>query len=301
MKKFRGMFPAMITPFTEDDKLDEEGLRSNIDWLIEEGVHGISCLGSIGEYVALTDDERKRVVNITIEQTNHRVPVQAGVGGRTTKDCIRWTQFAKDAGADLVLLPNPYYHIPDEEETYQHIKRIAQSTDIPIMLYNSGARPPRVGVMPKVALRLAREFECFSYFKASSGRIERAQEIIREGGNDITVFCGDDALAFPIFVLGGKGAIDGAAALIPKKRSQLFELVEKGEIDEARKLWYRMVPLVTALETGFKGSIKFIPALKKGLDLLGKAGGPLPRGPKLGLSKDQEATLKKMLSDLDEL
>lgn len=297
MKEFRGMFPAMITPLTKEDKLDEEGLRGNIEWYIKEGVHGISCLGSIGEYVALTDEERKRVIDITVAQTNHRVPVQAGVGGRTTKDTIRWTQYAKDAGADLVLLPNPYYHVPDEEELYQHIKRIAQAVDIPIMLYNTG-RPPSIGVMPKVALRLAREFENFSYLKASSGVIQRAQEIIRKGGNDITIFCGDDALAFPIFVLGGKGAIDGAAAIVPRKRSQLFELVEKGEIEKARELWYRMVPLVTALETGW---YKFIPALKKGLDLLGQAGGPLPRGPKLGLSKDQEAALKKMLSDLGEL
>lgn len=298
MKEFRGMFPAMITPLTKDDKLDEEGLRGNIEWYIKEGVHGISCLGSIGEYVALTDEERKRVIDITVAQTNHRVPVQAGVGGRTTKDTIRWTQYAKDAGADLVLLPNPYYHVPDEEETYEHIKRIAQAVDIPIMLYNSGARPPRRGVMPKLALRLAKEFENFSYFKASSGKIERAQEIIREGGNDITLFCGDDALAFPIFVLGGKGAIDGAAAILPRKRSQLFELVENGEIEKARELWYRMVPLVTVLETGW---YKFVQALKKGLDLLGKAGGPSPRGPKMGLSKDQEAALKKMLSDLGEL
>jgi len=299
MKEFRGMFPAMITPLTKDDKLDEEGLRGNIEWYIKEGSHGISCLGSIGKYTTLTDEERKRVIDITVAQTNHRVPVQAGVGGRTTKDTIRWTQYAKDAGADLILLPNPYYHLPDEKELYEHIKKIARAVNIPIMLYNN-VRGTGADCTPKLAVRLAKEFENFSYFKASAGTIQRVQEIIRKVGNHLTVFSGDDALAFPIFVLGGKGAIDGTAAILPRKRAQLFELVEKGEIEKARELWYKMVPLVTVLESE-SGWHNFTMVLKKGLDLLGKAGGPSPRGPKLDLSKDQEVALKKMLSDLGEL
>ena len=297
MKKFRGMFPAMVTPFTKNDKLDEAGFKSNIDWYLEEGSHGISCLGSIGEYVSLSDDERKRVIDMTVEQVNGRVPVIAGNGGRTTKDTIRWTQYVKDAGGDGVLMPNPYYHLPDDEELYEHIKSVAKAVDIPIMLYNN-MRASGSDASVDIVLRLASELDNFAYFKASSGEIQRVSRIIREGGENITMFSGDDALALPIFMLGGRGAIDGMAALLPKKRAQLFELAEKGDLPKARELWYKMVPLATVLEYKWH---KFIQTLKKGLDLVGRCGGPSLRGPKQELSTAQETQLKEMLIDLGEI
>jgi 4-hydroxy-tetrahydrodipicolinate synthase len=297
MKEFKGMYPAMITPFTKDDRLDESGLRANIDWYLEEGSHGISCLGSIGEYVALTDDERKRVIDITVEQVNGRIPVIAGNGGSTTKNTIRWTQYAKDAGADGVLMPNPYYHLPDDEELYEHIKSVALAVDIPIMLYNN-VRATGSDCKPEIALRLAKELDNFSYFKASAGQIERVPKLIREGAGDLTVFSGDDALTLPILMLGGRGSIDGMAALVPGKRAQLFNLVEAGDLDGARDLWYKMVPLATVLERKWQ---KFMQTLKKGLDLIGKCGGPSLRGPKLDLSDEQEAELKAILKNMGEL
>ena len=297
MKKFKGMYPAMVTPFTKDDRLDEAGFKANIDWYIEEGSHGISCLGSIGEYVALTDDERKRVIDLTVEQVNGRVPVIAGNGGRTTKDTIRWTQYVKDAGADAVLMPNPYYHLPDDEELFEHIKSVALAVDIPIMLYNN-MRASGSDASADMVLRLARELDNFTYFKASSGEIQRVSKVIREGADNVTVFSGDDALALVIFMLGGQGAIDGMAALLPRKRAQLFELVERGDLPKARELWYKMVPLATVLEYKWH---KFIQTLKKGLDLVGRCGGPSLRGPKHELSPEQEAQLKAMLADLGEI
>jgi 4-hydroxy-tetrahydrodipicolinate synthase len=297
MKEFVGMYPAMITPFTKADTLDEAGLRANIDWYIDEGSHGVSCLGSIGEYVALTDDERKRVIDITVEQVNGRVPVIAGNGGKTTKDTIRWTQYVKDAGADGVLMPNPYYHLPDDEELYEHIKSVALAVDIPIMLYNN-VRASGADATTDMVLKLARECDTFTYFKASSGEIQRVSTLIREGGDDVTVFSGDDALALVIFMLGGRGAIDGMAALLPKKRARLFDLVEQGNLPEARELWYRMVPLATVLEYKWH---KFIQTLKKGLDLVGRCGGPSLRGPKHELSPQQEAQLKQMVVDLGDI
>lgn len=297
MKEFKGSFTAVITPFTRDDKLDEEGLRANIDWYIKEGTRGLDCSGSTKEFVALSEEERKRVINITIEQANHRVPVLVGTCGCTTKDTIRWTKYAKDAVADGAMIVHPYYHLPNEDELYEHYKKIAQAVDIPIMIYNN---PWFTGVdaSPEFLARLAKEFDNISYVKESSGKIQRVQDIIYLASDDMTVFCGTDDLAFESFVLGAKGWISAISNIIPKKCVKLFELVEKGDIAEARDLWYKILPLSAhAGETWGK----FIQVVKKGMDLLGRAGGPSLRGPKLDLTKEQEAELKRMLSDLGEI
>ncbi len=296
MKELKGAFTVMITPFTRDDKLDEEGLRANVEWYIQEGIHGVDCTGSTGEFIALTEEERKRVVEITIDQANHRVPVLVGTCGCSTKDTIKWSKHAEDAGADGVMIVHPYYHLPDENELYEHYKKIAQVVDIPIMIYNN---PFTTGVdaSPEFLARLAKEFDNISYVKESSGRIQRTQEIIRLAGDDMTVFIGDDTIAFEAFLLGAKGWIAGSANMIPKKCAKLFELVEKGDIAEARDFWYKILPVMNVVE----GWGKFVQTSKKGMDLLGRAGGPSLRGPKLDITTEQEIELKKILSDLNEI
>jgi len=296
MKELKGAFTVMITPFTRDDKLDEDGLRTNVEWYIQQGIHGVDCTGSTGEFIALTEEERKKVVEITIKQANQRVPVLVGTCGCSTKDTIKWSKHAEDAGADGVMIVHPYYHLPDEKELYEHYKKIAQAVKIPIMIYNN---PFTTGVdaSPEFLVKLAKEFANIAYVKESSGQIQRTQEIIRQAGDDLTVFIGDDTLAFEAFLLGAKGWIAGSANMIPKKCAQLFELVEKGSIAEARELWYKIIPVMNMVE----GWGKYVQTSKKALDLFGKAGGPSLRGPKLDITKEQEAELKKTLSDLNEL
>ena len=155
----------------------------------------------------------------------------------------------------------------------------------------------RVEASAELIARLAKDFDNISYVKESTGRIQMVQDIIRLAGDDMTVFCGMDELAFTSFVLGAKGWISATANIIPKKCAQLFELVEKGDITQARDLAYKMLPLVNAVEDWGR----FVQVAKKGMDLLGQAGGPSPRGPKLDLTKEQEAELKKMLSGLGEI
>lgn len=296
MKELKGSFTVPVTPFTQDDKLDEKGLRANIDWYIKEGIHGLDCSGGTSEFIALSEEERKRVIDINIEQTNHRVPVLVGTCGCTTKDTIKWTKYARDAGADGAMIVNPYYHLPSEDELYEHYKRITQAVDIPIMIYNN---PFTTGVdsLPEFLARLAKDFDNISYVKESSGSIQRVQDIIRLAGDDMTVFCGDDTLAFESLLLGAKGWISATANIIPNKCARLFELVEKGDIIQARDLWYKILPLMKAVE----GWGKLVQVSKKGMDLLGRAGGPSLRGPKLDITKEQEQALKKLLSDLKEI
>ena len=296
MKELKGTFVVTVTPFTTEDNLDEEGLRGNIDWYIQEGIHGIACTGSTGEFVALSEEEWERVTNITIEQVNHRIPVLVGTCGPTTKDTIKRTQYAKDAGADGVFIANPYYQRPNEEEFYDHYKRITEAVDIPIMIYNNPLAT-HVDALPELLARLAKSFANIAYIKETSGRIQRVQEIISLAGDHVAVFCGDDTLAFESFLLGAKGWIAASANIIPKKCAQLFELMEKGNIAEARNLWFKILPLTSSVE----GWGRLVQTIKKGLDLLGRTGGPSPRGPKLDITKEQEAQLKKMLSDLGEL
>lgn len=296
MKQLKGSFTVLVTPFTRDDEVDERGLRANIDWYIEQGTHGLDCSGSTGEFIALTEEERKKVISTTIEQANGRVPVVVGTCGCTTKDTIKWTKFAKDAGADTAMLVHPYYHLPNEDELYEHYKKVAQAVDIPIMIYNN---PFTTGVNASAELiaRLAKDFDNISYVKDTSSRIQMVQDIIGLAGDNITVFCGMDELAFESFVLGAKGWISATANIIPKKCSQLFELTEKGNINQARELWYKMLPLCNFVEN----SGRYIQIAKKGLDWLGQAGGPSLRGPKLEPTKEEETKFKKMLSDLGEI
>ena len=293
MKKLRGVFTVMITPFTRDDKIDEVGLKANIDWYIKEGIHGVDCNGSTGEFITFSEEERKRVVDITLEQVNGRVPVVVGTAGDSTKDTIKWTQHAKDAGADAAMIVHPYYHRPGEDELYEHYKTIAKAVDIPIMIYNN---PYLTGVdaSPQLLVRLS-EIDNILYVKEASGDVRRVHEIIRlSGEGKITVFCGTEDIAFESFVLGAKGWISATANIIPKMCVNLYDLVEKGDISEAKKLYYETLPLFDAIENWGN----FIQFAKRGLDLLGRTGGQ-SRAPKLPLTKEQDEKLKKMLRDLN--
>lgn len=298
MKELKGTFVVTATPFTTEDNLDEKGLRENIDWYIKEGIHGIVCAGGTGEFVSLSDEEWERVTNITIEQVNHRVPVFVGTcGGQpTTKSTIKRTKYAKDAGADGALLEYPYYSRCDEEELYEHYKKITEAVDIPIMIYTNQWLI-QLGASPEQLATITKDFPNIKYIQESSGQIQRIQEIISQVGDHATVFCGDDTIAFESLALGAKGWISASANIIPKKCAQLFELMEKGNIAEARNLWFKIVPLTSSVESWGK-----VPqTVKKGLDLLGRAGGPSTRGPKLEITKEQEKELTKFLSDLGEL
>jgi 4-hydroxy-tetrahydrodipicolinate synthase len=292
MKELRGVFTVMITPFTPDDKIDEVGLRANIDWYIKEGIHGVDCTGSTGEFIALSEEERKRVVDITIEQVNGRVPVIVGTAGDSTKDTIKWTKYAKDSGADAAMIVNPYYHMPDENELYEHYKAIAKAVDIPIMIYNN-KWTTGVDASAELIARLS-EIDNILYVKESSADVRRVHDIIMLAGEKITVFCGWEDIALESFILGAKGWISATANIIPKMCVNLFESVEKGDISEAKKLYYKALPFFEAIENWGK----FVQVTKRGMDLIGRTGGQ-SRAPKLPLTKEQDEKLKKIFRDLN--
>lgn len=290
VKKLQGVYAVTCTPFTEDDEVDEEALRRHIRFLLDEGkVHGIIPTGSTGEFASLSEDERKRVVDITIDEVNGKVPVVVGSAAVTTRDTIMYCRHAEKAGADGVMIVHPYYCLPTERELYEHYKAIAASIGIPIMIYNNPATSG-VDMQPELLARLA-EIDNISYVKEASGDVKRIGLIKMLCGDKITIFIGTDHNTFEAFVMGTEGWVAGAANVIPKQCVKLYELaVEKRDIDGARELWYCMLPFGNMVE----GEGKFVQYLKAASEMLGRPLGP-PRRPLLPPLEEDRRRLKEAL------
>ena len=288
MEEFRGVHAVLLTPFKEDESLDESTLRGHVKWLVEQGVHGVICTGSTGEVFSLTDDERKRVVEITIDEVKGRIPVLVGSGSNSTAHTIKWSQHAEKAGADGLMVVHPYYAQPNERELYEHYKAVANSVSIPIMIYNN---PFTTGVdmQPDLLARLA-EFETIRYTKDATDDVKRISQIKRACGDRIVVFQGCDNIAFESFLDGAEGWVSGAANIIPGRCLELYELTMKGEIEKARELWYRFLPIGDMSEIDGL----FVQLLKQGSGILGRPLGK-PRPPMLPLVGDDLKRLKEAL------
>lgn len=284
-----GVLPALITPFTEDNKIDKEGLEQNIGFLIESGVSGIVPCGTTGESATLSIKEHEKVIEIAVECST--VPVVAGTGSNNTTEALELTRFAKDAGAEAVLLITPYYNKPNDRGMLAHFKKVANEVDIPMILYNV---PSRTGInlKPEIVAELAKEGNIVG-IKEASGNLEQITRIIEmTQDEDFVVLSGDDALTLPIMALGGRGVISVVANVAPKLVVSMVEAFRKGDIDEARKLHLALAPLIRAvfLETNP------IP-IKKAVELIGLPAGAL-RLPLAPISEENERKLKAALNDL---
>ncbi|MBC7234077.1 MAG: 4-hydroxy-tetrahydrodipicolinate synthase [Chloroflexi bacterium] len=288
MEKWRGVYAVMLTPFQADESLDEVALRKHIDFLIAEGVHGIIATGSTGEFASLSDEERKRVVDITIDQVRGRVPVLIGSAANSTQHTIMYSQYAEQAGADGLMIVAPYYCHPNARELYEHYKAVAESVHIPIMIYNNPVTSG-VDMSPDLLARLA-EVENISYVKDATGDIRRVGQIKRLCGDKMSVFVGCDNVMLECWLMGAEGWVSGSANVIPARCVELYELTVKGEIEQARELYYRMLPLGDMLD--LEGS--FVQYLKAGAEILGRPLGK-PRRPLLPPLPEDLQRLKKAL------
>lgn len=239
---------AIVTPF-KNGRLDETAFSDLIEAQIEGGTSGIVPCGTTGESATLSHEEHNRVIEIAVRITRGRIPVIAGTGSNSTEEAVALTRSAKKVGADGALLICPYYNRPTQEGLYRHFKAVADAVDLPLMLYNI---PSRTGVnmLPATVARLldpktgARNIVAI---KESSGSIPQVGEVIRRCGDRLAVLSGDDALTLPILALGGQGVISVAANLIPRDCAELVQGGLKGDWAAARRLHYRMAPLVDAL------------------------------------------------------
>jgi 4-hydroxy-tetrahydrodipicolinate synthase len=286
--KFEGVYCAMVTPFTDKDEIDVEGMRSNIAYLQKEGVAGLVPCGSTGESSTLTFDEHKKLIDVTVDAAS--VPVVAGTGSNSTSEAIELTRHAQDAGAEASLQIVPYYNKPMKSGLIKHFGAIAEACDIPLILYNI---PGRTGINmdPETISTLAHEHNNIAAVKEASANFSQISDIIKLTQDlDFCVISGDDGLTLPMMALGATGVISVTGDIFPKPMGQLTQFCLDGNFEKAREVHYRLAPLFKALfiETNP------IP-IKKACDLLGLAGGPL-RLPLTSMEEPNVAKLKATLA-----
>ena len=234
LSQLRGCGTAIVTPFRKDESIDEAALRRLVEFQIKGGVEFIVACGTTGESVTMTEAEQEKVVAITLEAANGRVPVVAGAGGYNTHEVIEKINIYNRLGADAILSVTPYYNKPTQEGMYQHYRAISESTDIPVILYNV---PGRTGVNMEAATtaRIAGLRNVIGT-KEASGNISQIGEVIAMTDSSFKVFAGDDSVALPTIALGGVGVISVASNLLPAEVSALSKACLSGDWDTARKL-----------------------------------------------------------------
>jgi len=292
LKNFEGTFVVAVTPFTSNDELDLVALEGNIEYYIQNGVHGVVACGSTGEFAALSLEEQKKVMKTVVDKVNGRVPVIAGTAACSTKRVIELTKYAKDVGADGVMIAPPFYSKPKENELYEHYKSVAEAVDLTIMLYNN-PWTSKIDMQPAFVAKLG-ELNTIRYVKESSSDITRIWRILNLTKGKMTVFCGADNLALESFLMGAKGWICVAANMCPKHTSRLYELaVKENNIEKARTLYSELLPLCNFLEeTG-----KFAQLAKAGLEIVGGKVGT-PRKPLLPPSEEEKRELKQIMKKI---
>ena len=235
MKKFRGTYTVLITPFTADGKkVDVPALKRLVDFQIEEGIHGLIPLGSTGEFLSVTPDERRQIVETVVKQAAGRVPVLIGTGAEWTDEVVRTSREAESMGADGVMIIPPFYSVPTDDELYAHYKKVSDAISIPIMVYNNPATA-NVDMMPELIARIAQIPNC-KYVKESTLDPTRVRDIIRLAGDKMTVFAG--VLGYESFWLGAEGWVAVCSNVIPRWSAELFELVaDKRDMDAALALY----------------------------------------------------------------
>lgn len=295
MKKLEGVFPVLVTPMKNQTDIDWDGYRQNIEHFIEAGVTGIAINGSTGEFVSLTKEERFKAVEVAVDQIKGRMTLIVGTAAETTAETIIYTQQAEQAGADAALLINSYYAHPKDEEIYVHFKSVAESVKFPIMIYNNPFTSG-VDIGLETILKVGRDVPNITHIKESSGSIGKARDIVRQGQNDIEVFCGSEDLAIESLLVGAVGWISVSGNIVPELVTKLYSQVKEGNLEAAWAIYDRLLPLCAFLE----GSGKYVQITKRAMELKGWAGGPC-RLPRLPLTEEEDAQLKAIMTNLDVL
>lgn len=242
---FKGVFTAIITPFKEDESIDEDAFKKLVEFNIENGVSGIVPCGTTGETPTLSDEEQQKVLQLTVEQVNKRVPIIVGTGSNSTKKTIKSSKKAEELGADALLVVNPYYNKPTQEGLYRHFKAVADSVKIPIVVYNIKGRTG-VNLETPTLLRLIQDCSNIVAVKEASGDMNQIKEVIEKTSDDFSVLSGDDNITLDVVKAGGQGVVSVASNLMPAKMSAMVKAALEGNMEEAEKLNSELEPLFSA-------------------------------------------------------
>lgn len=247
---FRGVAPALVTPFTADDEIDERAFRDLIEKQIEGGVDGLVVLGTTGENPTVTEAERHRLVNTAVEAAAGRVPVIVGTGTNNTDESVAFSLSAVDAGADALLVVGPYYNKPSQSGFVAHVEAIAEAGDAPIILYNVPGRTS-FHVKAETILQLAEQVPQVVGVKEASGDLDQIGDILHHRPDGFAVYAGDDEITLPLLAMGGDGAVSVISNALPEQFSRLVEAGLEGDLSTARELHFDLLPAMRAcfLET----------------------------------------------------
>jgi 4-hydroxy-tetrahydrodipicolinate synthase len=288
-----GVLSALVTPFTADGGVDESALRRVVDHNIDGGVDGVVACGSTGEFAALTNAERRHVVETVIDQAAGRVPVIAQTGAVSTAEAIELSRHAAGAGASALMVVTPYYEPLTLDEALHYLRRVAGAVDLPIMLYNVPG-PTGLNLSPTTVGELAREVENIQYIKDTSADMVQAGRLIHSYGDVIATFVGWDSLVLAALTEGAAGVIVGTANVLAPYLVSISRAVGSGDIGRARAEWERVYPLIDAIS-----SAPFIAAIKAAMSAVGVAVGS-PRQPLLDLDPATAAGISAFASSLSQ-
>lgn len=289
VERFRGVIPAVVTPFSPDaSAVDASAYQTMLEWLIAEGVHGLVPVGTTGESPTLTHAEHRQVVEMCLEVARGRVPVIAGSGSNTTREAIELTEFAEKAGADAVLVVTPYYNKPNQEGLFQHFKCVAQSTSLPLIVYNNPARCV-IDLLPETLARLVESCPNIVGIKDATGDMVRISKQRRLLGPDFLQLSGDDLSTLGFMAHGGHGMISVTANVGARFCIEFYESCFTGDFETARTLHDKLLPLHQSLFLDPNpGGVKYA------LSLLGRIS-PTLRLPLVPVSSNTQGALQKAL------
>ena len=287
---FKGVFTALITPFTEYNTVDYISLERLVDAQISAGIDGLVPCGTTGESPTLSHEEHDRVIAQTIRFAKGRVPVIAGTGSNDTAYSIELTRYACEHGADGVLVVTPYYNKTTQEGLIRHYSAIARETKLPIILYNV---PGRTGcnLMPETVAALVKNEPNIVGLKEATGNMAQASKTMYLCDGNLDLYSGEDGLVLPLMSIGAKGVISVWSDVAPAQVHQMCQSFFDGDIETARRLQAEALPLVDALFS----EVNPIP-VKKALNLMGKEVGPL-RAPLCEMSEANAAVLAKVMKE----
>ncbi|GAB3059316.1 dihydrodipicolinate synthase family protein [Intrasporangium mesophilum] len=292
MTDLRGVLSAVATPFDANGDLDEKALRVLIERTIEGGVHGLVPCGSTGEFAQMTNEERRRVVEVVVDQAGGRVPVVAHTGAMTTREALGLAQHAEAVGAAAIMAVAPYYEPLEVEEVKDYFRAVAESVTIPVVVYNL---PVATGVnlTPDDIAELATSVPNIEYVKDTSGDFSQAARLIHDYADVVKTLVGWDTLFLASVVEGAAGSIVGASNFIAPQLVAVYDAVQAGDLPTAKAEWDAIFPVMQFLVSG-----GYVAAVKGALDLLGAPVGS-PRAPISPLGEARRDELAGILNKLD--
>lgn len=285
-KTFCGTFTMMITPIDQSGGVNLKALEALTEWQINEGIHGLIPLGSTGEFLSMSPDERTAIAETVIKTARGRVPVLIGTGAEDTRYVVGLSREAERLGADGVLIIPPFYATPTVPELIHHYKTVADAISIPIMVYNNPATS-NIDLKPEIVAKLS-EIEGCRYIKESTLEVTRIRDIQRLCGDRMTVFGG--ILGYESFVSGAAGWTCVASNPAPSIMARIFDLVQDGKPKEAHALYLEWFPIIDAVF-----ALKYVAGSKSLLNHMGFPAGP-PRPPRLPLPKAEDDQMRKLVT-----